>query len=573
MFLKYRLGLSLPMKLNHLVVIAFLVCGTQHLFAGPPNFILIYADDLGYADTSVQMMDDDPTTRNSFIRTPGLDRLAAIGTRFSTAYAPTPTCTGSRLSIQFGKSSARMQYRNVFDVLSSVQRPNGYDDEVTLAEMLKASGKNYVTAMFGKGCSAMGRFDEAGYDFTDEGTGEPGGNGNGHGSYWDVKKKTPFPKDNPKRLHSLRKDSVAFVNQYAGKQPFFLMVSHYAAHIPHMATQGAIERNKKRWIQEGRDVEKIDDEKSSVNREIVYAAMVEEMDMNVGALLDALEEQGQLENTYIIFTSDNGGGHSDRRKVNGENRRFNGPLQEGKRSLYEGGIRVPTVICGPMIQAGAQCDVPIVQWDFLPTFHDLSGSESPLPEGVDGGSLRDVFSQGNSGIVNRAAPGIVHHYTCHFHPPISSIIIGDYKLMRHLNSGEIKLFNIKTDYQEQVDLAAAMPGRAESMDAVRANYVKEVDGGTTAQVREALYDLMDHFGERAKEAFHKKLILLKAQNPVDFEKQKVILLAELNAKLFKNEMNKERCRRQAKHTSWRDSAPKQDAEKHVRSTWVDYTGD
>lgn len=573
MAFKYRLGSSLSMKLNHLVVVAFLACSTQHLYADAPNFILIYADDLGYADTSVQMMDEDPTTRNSFIRTPGLDRLAAMGTRFSTAYAPTPTCTGSRLSIQFGKSSARMHYRNVFDVLSSVQRPNGYDNEVTIAEMLKASGKNYVTAMFGKGCSTMGRFDEAGYDITDEGPGEPGGNGNGHGSYWDVKKKTPFPKDNPKRLHSLRKESVAFVNQYAGTQPFFMMVSHYAAHIPHMATQEAFERNKKRWIAEGRDTEKIEAEKSSVNRDIVYAAMVEEMDMNVGALMDALQERGQLENTYIIFTSDNGGGHAELRKVEGVNRRFNGPLQEGKRSLYEGGIRVPTIVSGPNIKAGSQCDVPIVQWDFFPTFHDLSGSETPLPEGVDGGSLRDVFIKGNSGVVNRLAPGIVHHYTCNFHPPISSIIIGDYKLMRHLNSGEIKLFNIKTDYQEQVDLAAAMPGRAESMDAVRANYVKEVDGGTTAQVRDALYDLMDQFGERAKQAYRKKLAILKKEQPADIEMQKAALLRDLNDKLFKNELNKERCRRQAKHTSWRDSAPKQDAEEFVRFNWVDYTGD
>ena len=214
------------MKLNHILALLFVALSIQQLSAKAPNFILIYADDLGYADTSVQMMDDDPTTRHSFIRTPGLDRLAAIGSRFTTAYAPTPTCTGSRLSIQFGKSSARMHYRNVFDVLSSVQRPNGYDDEVTLAEMLKASGQNYVTSMFGKGCSTMGRFDEAGYDVTDEMPGDPGGNGNGHGSYWDVKKKTPFPPDNPKRIHSLRKDSVAFVNQYAGEQPFFMMVSH-----------------------------------------------------------------------------------------------------------------------------------------------------------------------------------------------------------------------------------------------------------------------------------------------------------------------------------------------------------
>ena len=352
-----------------------------------PNFIIIYADDLGYADTSVQMMDADPSTKHDFNQTPGLERLARIGARFGAAYSPTPTCTGSRLSIQFGKSSARVQYRNVFDVLSHYQRPEGFDDEITMAEMLKASGGNYITSMFGKGCSAMGRFDEAGYDVTDENPGEPGGNGNGHGSYWDVKKKTPFPPDNPKRIHSLRRDSVAFVNEYAGKQPFFMMVSHYAPHVPHMATKEAFQRVKRRWIEQGRDTDKIDSEKSSVNRAITYAAMIEEMDLNVGAIIDALKAKGELDNTYIIFTSDNGGGNSQKRQVSGETHRFNGPLQEGKRSIFEGGIRVPTVIAGPGIQAGSQCDIPIVQWDFLPTFHDLSGSKTPLPEGIDGGSL------------------------------------------------------------------------------------------------------------------------------------------------------------------------------------------
>ncbi len=458
-----------------------------------PNFIIIYVDDLGYADTSVQMMDADPTTKHDFIETPGLERLAKMGARFSAAYSPTPTCTGSRLSIQMGKSSARMQYRNVFDVLSHVQRPDGYDDEVTMAEMLKQSERNYITVMFGKGCSAMKRFDAAGYDVTDEIPGEAGGNGNGHGSYWDVKNKTPFPPDNPKRIHSLRRDSVAFVNQYAGKQPFFMMVSHYAPHIPHMATKEAFERVKKRWIAQGRDTGKIDSKKSSVSRAITYAAMIEEMDLNVGAIIDALKDKEELDNTYIIFTSDNGGGDSQKREVNGEIHRFNGPLQEGKRSIFEGGIRVPTVIAGPGIKAGSQCDVPIVQWDFLPTFHDLSGSTTPLPEGIDGGSLRDVFAKGNNGKVKRSAPGIIHHYPCHYHPPISSIIIGDFKLMRHLNSGELKLFNIRTDYREDDDLSSSLPEKAAEMNAIRRKYVEEVDGGTIQQVRQALYDLMDEF--------------------------------------------------------------------------------
>ena len=541
--------------------------------ANVPNFIILYVDDLGYADTSVQMMDDDPSTKHDFIQTPGLERLAKLGARFTAAYAPSPTCTASRISIQMGQSTARLQYRNVFDVLSPFQRPEGYDDETTMGEMLKESGRNYVTAMFGKGASALGRFEDAGYDVTDELPNEPGGNGNGHGSYWIPKTKTPFPPDNPKRLHSLRKDSVAFVNKYAGKQPFFMMVNHYAPHIPHMATKEVFERTKNRWIEAGRDTDKIDVEKSSVHRDILYAAMVEEMDMNVGALIDALKAKGELANTYIIFTSDNGGGHSRNVKINGKMERFNGPLQGGKRSIFEGGIRVPTVISGPGIKAGSQCDVPIVQWDFLPTFHDLSNSKAPMPEGVEGGSLRDVFTKGNCGNVKRAAPGIIHHYTCHYHPPISSIIIGDFKLMHQLNTGKIKLFNIMTDYREENDLAAAMPEKVAEIDAIRQKYVEEVDGGTAEQAREALYKTMDRFSEQSKEGFQKTLAKLKEENPSDFNTQKASLLKDLNMKLIKFAINKEKTKRFASYPFFKEGLVdyKKEAEEHVRANWVDYT--
>ena len=551
----------------------FLALAANLHAAKAPNFILLYADDLGYADTSVQMMDADPSTKHDFIRTPGLERLAKLGARYTIAYAPSPTCTASRISIQMGKSTARMQYRNVFDVLSAFQRPDGYDNETTMGEMLKESGRNYVTAMFGKGASNLGRFEDAGYDVTDELPNEPGGNGNGHGSYWIPKTKTPFPPDNPKRLHSLRKDSVAFVNKYAGKQPFFMMVNHYAPHIPHMATKEVFERTKKRWIEAGRDTEKIDVEKSDVHRDILHAAMVEEMDMNVGALLDALKAKGELANTYFIFTSDNGGGHSTKIKIDGEMRRFNGPLQEGKRSIFEGGIRVPTVIAGPGIRAGSQCDVPIVQWDFLPTFHDLSGSKAPMPEGVEGGSLRDVFEKGNCGQVKRTAPGIIHHYTCHYHPPISSIIIGNYKLMHQLNSGKNILFNIRTDYREEKDLAASMPGKVAEMNTIRRNYVEEVDGGTAEQAREALYKTMDRFSQQSKDMFQKAVQRLKEENVPDFEARKAALLEELNKKLMKNVINKEQTRRFGSYPYFKEgkSDHKSEAEGHVRANWVDYT--
>ena len=568
------------MNTIRLITIFFPFVASLCLSAKAPNFILMYADDLGYADTSVQMMDAELSTQNAFIQTPGIERLAQIGARFTAAYAPSPTCTASRISIQHGQSTAKIQYRNVFDVLSQVQRPDGYEAEITMAEMLKESGKNYITAHFGKGCSAMGRFDEAGYDLTDENPGEPGGNGNGHGSYWDpIKDKTPFPSDNPKRMYSLKRDSAAFVKEYGGKRPFFMMVSHYAPHIPFVCTREAFERTKKRWIAAGYDtkgLEELNDDpvnnpKGEANKKITYAAMVEEMDLTLVDVLDALEQTGELDNTYIIFTSDNGGGHSEKRKVDGEIRRFNGPLQEGKRSIYEGGIRVPTVISGPGIKAGSQCDVPIVQWDFLPTFHDLSGSEAPMPPNTDGGSLRQVFKKGNKGKVKRVAPGIIHHYTCHYHPPISSIIMDDFKLMRHLNSNEFKLFNLKTDYREEKNLASAMPEKVKEMDQACRKYVKEVDGGTAEQVRQAHHKLMDHFSQQSVYFYRKKLAVLKEQSLSDFEDRKAKMLKQLNDDLFKNIVNKEKTNVHRTLYSWREGPEGKEAEKNARTKFVEFS--
>jgi arylsulfatase A-like enzyme len=299
--------------------------------------------------------------------------------------------------------------------------------------------------------------------------------------------------------------------------------------------------------------------------------MVEEMDLTLVDVLDALEQTGELENTYIIFTSDNGGGHSEKRKVDGEIRRFNGPLQEGKRSIFEGGVRVPTVISGPGIKAGSECDIPIVQWDLLPTFHDLSGSESPMPPNVDGGSLRQVFKKGNKGKVKRVAPGIIHHYTCHYHPPISSIIMGDYKLMRHLNSNEFKLFNLKSDYREQKNLASTMPEKVKEMDKACREYVKKVDGGTAEQVRQAHHKLMDHFSQQSIHVYRNKLADLKEQKFPDFEDQKAKMLKDLNEKLFKNLVNKEKTNLHRNLHAWREGTEKNVAEQNARSKWVEFT--
>ena len=513
-----------------------------------PNFVIVYVDDLGWADTSVRMMGDEPLSASDFYQTPALERLARQGMRFSSGYAPTPTCTASRISIQFGKTPARLQNRNVFDVLSKKQRPQGWDDEVSMAGILKAANKGYVTAHFGKGMSVR-RMDHAEYDVTDEF--DKGANGNSHGSYIDIKRKIPIPDDNPKRIADLSRRSVEFVQKHAGKRPFFLMVSHYAVHIPHQATPKAIERCRRRWVAAGNpEIGPTDKGYKKQFAKWRYAAMVEETDASLGAILDALRESKELDKTYVIFTSDNGGGFSRRDEAGN---RFNGPLQEGKRSTFEGGLRVPFVVSGPGIKPGSQCDVPVVQWDLLPTLHDLSGSSSPLPPGVDGGSLREVLEQGNVGGVRRDAPGLVFHYTCHFHPPVSVIRIGDYKLMRHLNSGKMRLFNVATDYAEQQDLAERLPKKAKEMDRILRQYVDQVDGGAMQDVYAAYFDWLDEGLRKKEERFARGLESLKQKNPPDFEKQRERLKADLQAAKRQHAAKTAICKDQMTNPSWRET--------------------
>ena len=125
-----------------------------------------------------------------------------------------------------------------------------------------------------------------------------------------------------------------------------------------------------------------------------------------------------------------------------------------------------------------------------------------------------------------------------------------------VNSGEIKLFNLKNDYREEHNLVAAMPEKVAEMDAIRRSYVEQVDGGTAQQVREALYKTMDRFGNQVKDSFRKKMANLKKSNLPDLEAKTTALLNELNQKLKKNELNKEKARLHADlHSSQCDLPP------------------
>ncbi|MEC9094610.1 MAG: sulfatase [Planctomycetota bacterium] len=515
--------------MRDLIFAGIVLLGTAIGATDQPNFIIVYVDDLGWADTSVRMMNQDPESASDFNQTPHLEQLAKQGMKFSCAYAPAPTCTPSRKSIQFGKTPGRLQYTFVHDVLA-LQRKLQWQDQVSLADVLKAADPDYVTAHFGKGMGGE-QMKTIGYDVTDEIDGNAP-NGNFHGEFFGLKDRRPLPADNPKRMASLRERSVNFIHRYSGQRPFFLMVSHYAVHVPHAARADLIE--KYRNLPRGKyladsdylPVDQIPSGQQISSWRLQYAAMLDEVDQGLGAIREAVRQTGQLENTYIIFTSDNGGGLTP-----------NGSLRGGKANLYEGGLRVPFVVAGPGVKENSQCDVPIAQWDLLPTLHDCAGSQEPLPADLDGGSLKHLLTYGNQAQVQRPVDELVFHYPCYFAPPLSVIRKGDYKLMEHLLTGEQKLFNVVEDYREKTNLIKQQPEIAAGLKVALDQYLESIDAEAIQQVYQARLAELDRFESMAKTA-HARSIENANGRPAAIARAN----AELQKQLERFEKNRAECR-------------------------------
>jgi arylsulfatase A-like enzyme len=188
--------------------------------------------------------------------------------------------------------------------------------------------------------------------------------------------------------------------------------------------------------------------------------MTAEMDQGVGRILDALDNLGIADNTYVIFVSDNGG-ESDTPITS------NIPLALGKTHVWEGGIRVPLFIRGPGIEAGAQSNVPVIGYDFFPTIAEWVGATQPLPENQDGGSLNAVLQNGGIGTVERGTESLIWYYGAYRNmkhvAPQAAIRRDDYKLIWELDSDRTYLFNLNADLRETTDLTRYRPEIAESM--------------------------------------------------------------------------------------------------------------
>jgi arylsulfatase A len=416
--------------------------------AARPNIILILADDQGWNGLSARMDPNLPGSGSTYYNTPNIAKLAAQGFRFSQAYSAAATCGPSRRSIQYGRSPSSLE------IFASPKwgktNLTGKPSE-SLIVTLKKVCPEYVAAHFGKWHMPTSPKD-LGYDFND------GKNSNGTGQSDDV--------NDPKRIFELSRKSVDFIEkQVKASKPFYLQISHYANHTKYQALQKTINKYETEHA----------DKATKYQNSPLWAAMNENLDTGVGMVLDKIKELGIEDNTYVIYTADNGFEGRGSAQLPVEERKFHKayPLMAHKYVINEGGIRVPFIVRGPGIPAGGYSKERVVGYDIFPTILDLLGFVDDVPEVVEGGSLLPLLQSGGKKKVVRKNPFMVFRYTRDARDVC--IIQDDYKLLKEIDSGKMHLWKIDEDLSEQNNLLKEQPERAEKMYATMTEYFKRFD--------------------------------------------------------------------------------------------------
>ncbi|WP_298613350.1 sulfatase [uncultured Odoribacter sp.] len=464
-----------------------------------PNIILFLVDDMGWQDTSVPF-GKQRTVANDKFETPNMERLAAEGVKFTQAYACSIS-SPSRCSLFSGMNAARHRVTNwTYPKNETTDRKSGvlqlpewnmngicqvagieHTCQVTsLAQVLKDNG--YHTIHCGK--AHFGALDTPGENPCHMGfevniAGHAGGApasylsdknyGNrtdgkpnswfavpGLESYWgkDIFLSEALTLEAEKALDKAR--------QY--DQPFFLYMAHYAVHVP-------IDKDRRfyqKYLDKGLDP-----------REAAYASLVEGMDKSLGDLMDYLEKYKLADNTIILFMSDNGGLASEPEWRDGKLHTQNAPLNSGKGSAYEGGIREPMIVKWPGVtKAGTVCDKPLIIEDFYPTILEMAGIKHyKTVQKVDGLSFVPLLnttgdpSKGRNFYWNfpnlwgNTGPGI---------GPTATIRKGDWKLVYYYDSGKKELFNIKEDIGEAYNRKGQYPRLVKRLSKELGNYLRKV---------------------------------------------------------------------------------------------------
>jgi arylsulfatase A-like enzyme len=413
-----------------------------------PNILLINIDDMGWRDVGFM--------GSEFYETPNLDNLAAEGVIFTNAYASASNCAPSRATMMSGQWSprhgiytvdnserGRSETRKLIPTQNNTVLPHS---QYILAEALKDAG--FITCLAGKWHLSE---DPTAHGFDINIGGNEAGN---PGSYYPPYTRVPLeaPSDDY-YLTNLIMDKILEFLTSIDDQPFFLYYSPYAVHTPIHPVHELLPKyeNKQGW--NGQD-------------DAGYATMVENLDTQIGRLVNFLKQSGKMENTFILFTSDNGGHYRYTKQF---------PLRSGKGSYYEGGIRVPMFAWWRgMIKQGTKSDVPISNLDFYPTILEVAGIKNPDNKVLDGRSILPVLKGGK--LEERPLfwyfPIYLEAYLKEGDPtqdplfrtrPGSAVRLSEWKLIQYFENNDIELYNLKDDIGEKHNLADANPDKVNEL--------------------------------------------------------------------------------------------------------------
>lgn len=443
------------------LVLVMLGCGMGPLHCdktatGSPNFILVLVDDQAWNGTSVEMLPGFTESASDFHETPHLETLAEMGMRFSNARAAAPVCAPSRYSIQFGKSPARMRVIRVGMDTGHLR----HDEWPTISKVLCNIDSTYASGHFGKwGMDAKPEL--LGFDQSDGATRNVDGGFVNNKTQWET-----TLKEDPKKIQHVTQRALDFMEACkADERPFFLQVSHYAVHT-------SIEATESSFAEAGNQLP------GERHQHVGYAAMTRDLDESLGQIMCKLEELGLTETTYVMYMSDNGGVPN----IPGAKKytqSLNHPLQRGKWDAMEGGLRVPFIVAGPGIPPASHSFCHVWGADLLPTIVALADSLHHPPDSLDGGSFSDVLLNGGREEVERPENGMAFHVPYRnkiaLNRPHSAWIRGEYKLVLFHDNGEVELFDLKTDFEEQFNLSEEFPDLARELESELLDYLDEVD--------------------------------------------------------------------------------------------------
>jgi arylsulfatase A len=412
-----------------------------------PNIILILADDQGWNGLSVPVHPDIPGSGSTYYQTPHLAKLASEGMRFSHAYSGGPTCSPSRHTIQFGRSPTSLKIW----AADGITRELDATPSESLPQLIKRIRPEYITAHMGKWHVAYLPH-ELGYDVV--------ATGEGH----DLEAENPVDRNNPqskdpedpKMIFSLTRKANAFIEDQAkARRPFFLQISHYADHAKYQALEETVEKYRYGRASFA----------TAYQKDPLWAAMNENLDTGIGMVLDKLDELGIRNNTYIIYTADNGYEDKfDKGKPVDERGYYKAfPQRSHKYTVSEGGIRVPFIVSGPGIPASTHSETPVHGADILPLVLDILGGSEFIPERVEGASILPHMKSKGELPVDREDPFFVFLHSKPWEPRDIAIVRGDYKLLVASGSHEKYLYNLRDDVGERINLASGNPTRTQFM--------------------------------------------------------------------------------------------------------------